>query len=91
MTVYSKTFTADGDSEVIVVKKGTFYIGTTGGTNFGGGTLTIEASVDSGHSYTTVDSFTAEETATHEFEKGAMVKLTLSGATSPSLETRVAY
>lgn len=88
-----KTFAADGSTNVITTKDFIALVGTGGGTNFGSGTLTVEISVDSGVTYTTVQSLTAEGIyqPSREYPGGVNVKLTLAGATSPDLDVKLYY
>lgn len=89
------TFSADGSTVTAVAKKFTILAGSDGGTgygtNFGGGTLNVECSHD-GTRFTTVDSFTAEGAKTSiEYVGGCVLKLTLTGSTSPDLFYSIKY
>lgn len=86
------TFVADGDSAALhPVSRFTVLAGSDGGTDFGGGTLSIEVSYD-GVLYTTAHSFTEEGVKTsNEYVPGVYLKLTLSGATSPDLDYSIKY
>lgn len=87
----TKTFAADGSTEEFVASAATFLIGADTATNFGGGSILIEASHD-GVNWTTQDTITEETVrVTEEYAGGLRYKLTLSGSTSPDLFVSIVY
>lgn len=83
----TQTITADGD----------YYFQADGNTHihvegtFGGGTVQVKLLADDGTTYLTLpdDSYTANFSKVFEFGGGRTVRLTLSGATTPSLTAYV--
>lgn len=89
--IINGTFAADGSTSPVVVRRFTVLAGSDGGTNFGSGTLAVEVSHD-GVLYTTAYSFTEEGVQTSvDFTGGVLVKLTLSGSTTPDLDYSMKY
>lgn len=80
----SGTLSADGDSSVVNFVGGTLYFGGSG--TFGSGNVTLYASFDEGSNYIAVPNsvFTSAGVFTAALPN-CRVKLTLAGATSPSL------
>jgi len=90
--VIKGNFAADGSSDTVVATKLTVLVGNSSATNFGGGTVTIEAEYGDSGEFTSIYSFTEEGAqTTNEFAGGARFKLTLAGATSPDLDYTIAY
>lgn len=85
-------FSADGSTTALPsVSSFTVLAGSDGGSNFGGGTLTIEVSHDD-QTYTTAYSFTEEGVQTSvDYVGGVWLKLTLSGSTTPDLDYSIKY
>ena len=80
----TSTLTADGDTAVMNFPGGTLFFGGTG--TFGSGSVILKASFDGGTTFITVpnSAFTTEGVYSASLPNCA-VKLTLYGATSPSL------
>lgn len=81
------TFTEDGSSSEIAVKKtATVFVGSSGGQDFGGGTLEVDVKGPDGLWYST-DNATAEATILNlEMPNPGVVRLTLAGSSSPDLD-----
>lgn len=90
-TIYG-TFSGNGDSDVIVASQVTFLVGTSAASNFGSGTITIEAEYGDKGETTTIYSFTEEGAkTTEEFVGGARFKLTMADSTSPDCDYAITY
>lgn len=86
-----KTFDDNGSIEEFTATSFTVLAGSDNGSDFGGGSLAIEVSHD-GVNFTTAETITEETASTsNEYTGGVVVKLTLSGATSPDLDVSVKY
>lgn len=84
-------FADNGVSETVLASKFTALVGSDVANDFGGGTATIEVSHD-GVEFTTLGSLTEEGSFNSEtLAGGLLVKLTLSGATSPDLNYSIKY
>ena len=84
-------FAADGSTVAVKAGKFTILMGDATATNFGGGTVTAEVSHD-GVLFTTAHSFTEEGVqASVDYTGGVVIKLTLTGSTSPALNYSMKY
>lgn len=83
----TQTITADGDYDFQI--KGDTHIHVEG--TFGGGTVQVKLLADDNATYLTLpdDSYTAAFSKVFEFNGTGSVRLTVSGATTPSLTAYV--
>lgn len=85
------TLAANGETDAVLASKFTVLAGSDGGTNFGGGTLSVEVSHD-GETYTTDTAITEEGAFTSiAYTGGVLVKLVLTGSTTPDLDYSMKY
>lgn len=85
-------FAANGDSVIVVASRATFLVGNSSASDFGSGSVTVEAEYGDSGEFTTIYTFTEEgSTTTEEFVGGIRFKLTLTGSTSPDLDYTIAY
>lgn len=92
-TLIKGNFSEDGDSEVFVASRFTFCIGSDSGEDYGGGTATIYIKHAEDLGWTEAESYTTgSSVATSvDYVGGVIVKLNLSGSTSPDLDYSVKY
>jgi hypothetical protein len=81
------TFAADGSSTgVVILEKGMMFLGGSGGTDFGGGTVTLQFKGPDGAWYGSADTYTAADSQRIDVGSATEVRLTLAGATDPDLD-----
>lgn len=83
----SGTFTGNGNSSSIEVnKRAIAFIGSSGGTTFGSGTVTIQLQAPNGDWCDSQQTATASNVLAIDVIIPTTVRLSLSGATSPDLD-----
>ena len=83
----SGTLAADGSSSSIaILERGVLFIGSTGGTNFGGGSAYLQAQGPDGLWYTASEAYTASTTQYLDMGSPTVVRLTIAGSSSPDLD-----
>ena len=84
--VVAGTFSGNGSSSSVPIQKGgVIKLGSSGASNFGSGTVTVQAMGKDALWYGSADTFTAADVVNVEFSEPTLIRLTLSGSTSPSL------
>ena len=86
------TFTANGSTSEIRVLGGQalLFVGDSDGSNFGGGTVVVDVMMSNGTDWgTSADSYTAIDVDRLDFGESVIIRLTLSGATTPDLNWEV--
>lgn len=78
------TFTADGSSAELTAQRLDFCVGDSS-SDFGGGTVTLEVKQNDQFGWTPAQTFTEASADTTINAKGFKYRLTLSGATAPSI------
>jgi len=83
----SGTFSANGSSSAIEVKERAIaFIGSSGGTTFGSGTVTVELMSPTGDWCSSQQTSTASDVLAIDVVIPTTVRLTLAGSTSPDLD-----
>jgi hypothetical protein len=82
------TFSADGSTTGVKLQG--FGVLILGGT-FGGGTVSLEVQGSDGSWYASSDTYSAPDVDNIKLEQPVIARLTLAGATSPSLYYEIRY
>lgn len=83
----SGTFAADGNSSSVLVKERALaFVGGDGGTDFGSGTVSIQAKGPDNQWYDIAESVTARDVKGVELMLPCEIRLKLSGASDPDLD-----
>lgn len=83
----SGNFAADGNSAIIEVsQRAIAFIGTSGGTDFGGGTATIQLQAPNGDWCSSQQTALSSDVLAIDVVIPTTVRLVLSGSTTPDLD-----
>ncbi len=83
----SGTFAANGNSSTIEVsRRAIAFIGSSGGTSFGGGTVTVQLQSPNGDWCSSQQTATSSDVLAIDVVIPTTVRLNLSGSTSPDLD-----
>lgn len=83
----SGTFTDNGDSsQVEVTARAIAFIGSSGGTNFGSGTVTVQLMSPTGDWCSNQQTATASDVLSIDVGIPTVVRLSLTGSTSPDID-----
>lgn len=81
------TFAADGTSAAINLQKSAvLFLGSAGGNDFGGGTITVQVQGPDGLWYSSADTYTAGDVDNITFSSPSRVRLALASSTAPDLD-----
>lgn len=83
----SGTFSADGNSSSVEVnQRAIAFIGSTGGTNFGSGTVTVQLQAPNGDWCSSQQVSTSSDVLAIDVVIPTTIRLALSGSSSPDLD-----
>lgn len=83
----SGNFADNGSSSPVeITKRGIAFIGSTGGTTFGSGTVVVQLQAPNGDWCTSSQSATSSDVLAIDVQLPTNVRLTLIGATAPDID-----
>lgn len=83
----SGTFADNGSSSPVeIVSRGIAFIGSSGGTTFGSGTVTVQLQAPNGDWCSSSQVATASDVLAIDVQLPTNVRLTLTGATGPDID-----